>query len=120
MMASLIRLATIATFAFFLIYATASAGVPYSFSDHPSQDGRCVGDQGVGEIDRSEKACLAQVGDLAQRVGLGLQVKFRNGKTRIYLDEEAKCQSNDADGCIKYQLTGYFPEHELILIEVDY
>ena len=55
-----------------------------------------------------------------QRVGPGLQLKFRNGKTRIYLNEEAKCQSDDADGCIKYQLTGYFPEHDLILIEVSY
>src|SRR4051812_42831990 len=115
MMVSLTRLATTTAFASFLIYATAFAGVPYSFSDRPSQDGRCVGDHGVGEIDRSEKACLAQLGDLAQRVGHGLQLKFRNGKTRIYFDEEAKCQSNDADGCIKYQLTGYFPEHDLIL-----
>jgi hypothetical protein len=29
-------------------------------------------------------------------------------------------QSDDANGCIKYQLAGYFPEHDLILIEVDY
>lgn len=120
MKVSMTRLATIVAFALLQIYATVSAGAPYSFSDYPSQDGRCVGDQSVGEIDRSEKACLAQVGDLAQRVGHGLQLKFRNGKTRIYLDEEAKCQSNDADGCIEYQLTGYFPEHDLMLIEVDY
>lgn len=120
MTVSLRRLAFAAATAVLLIEADASAGVPYSFSDHPSQDGRCVGDQGVGETDRSENACLAQVGDLAQRVGHGLQLKFRNGKTRIYLNEEAKCQSNDADGCVKYQLTGYFAEHDLILIEVDY
>ncbi|SCB55856.1 hypothetical protein GA0061098_10579 [Bradyrhizobium shewense] len=117
---SLIGFAIFTAVASYLFDANASAGVPYSFSDHPSQDGCCVGDQGVGEIDRSEKACLAQVGELAQRVGPGLQLKFRNGKTRIYLNEEAKCQSDDADGCVKYQLTGYFPEHDLILIEVDY
>lgn len=116
----LTRLSTATTVAFLLFDATASAGVPYSFSDHPSQDGRCAGDKGVGEIDRSETACLAQVGDLARRIGHGLQLKFRNGKTRIYLNEEAKCQSDDADGCVKYQLTGYFPEHDLILMEVDY
>lgn len=116
----LIRLAIATAAASLLIDASVIAGTPYSFSDHPSQDGRCIGDQGVGEIDRSEKSCLSQVGELAQRVGPGLQLKLRNGKTRIYLNEEAKCQSEDADGCVKYQLTGYFPEHDLILIEVDY
>ena len=93
---------------------------PYSVSDHPSQDGRCIGDRGVGDVDRSEKACLEQVGELARRVGLGLQLNFRNGKTRIYLNEEAKCQSSEAEGCVKYQLTGYFPEHDLVLIEVGH
>lgn len=120
MKVSRIRLAIAAATASLLFDANAFAGTPYSFSDHPSQDGRCVGDHGVGDIDRSEKTCLEQVGELAQRVGPGLQLKFRNGKTRIYLNEEAKCQANDANGCVKYQLTGYFPDHDLILIEVDY
>jgi hypothetical protein len=101
--------------------ATASAdGAPYSFSDHPSRDGRCVGDNGVGEIDRSEQACLNQIGEMAERHGPGLQLKFRNGLTKVYLNEDAKCQSDTADGCVKYQLTGYFPKHDLVLIEVDY
>jgi hypothetical protein len=118
MKVSLIRLALAIAVASF--DANAFALTPYSFSDHPSQDGRCVGDHGVGEIDRSESACLKQVGELAKRVGPGLQLNFRNGTTRVYLNEDAKCQSIDADGCIKYQLTGYFPEHDLVLIEVDY
>ena len=63
---------------------------------------------------------MKQIADIAQRVGPGLQLKFRNGYTRIYLNEEAKCQSDDASGCVKYQLTGYYPEHDIILIEVDY
>jgi len=100
--------------------ANAFAFTPYSFSDHPSQDGRCVGDHGVGDLDRSEKACLEQVGELARRVGPGLQLNFRNGNTRVYLNEDAKCQSTDAEGCIKYQLTGYFSEHDLVLIQIDY
>ncbi|MCG2666144.1 hypothetical protein ACFPFP_04280 [Bradyrhizobium sp. GCM10023182] len=116
----LIRVAIATAAASLLFDAEAFAGAPYSVSDHPSQDGRCMGDHGVGDIDRSEKACLEQVGELARRGGPGLQLKFRNGKTRIYLNEEAKCQANDADGCIRYQLTGYFPEHDLVLIEVDY
>ena len=120
MKTSLIRLAIATTAALHLIDAGAFADTPYSFSDRPSQDGRCIGDHGVGDIDRSENACLEQIGDLAQRVGPGLQLKFRNGKTRIYLNEDAKCQASEADGCVKYQLTGYFPEHDLILIEVDY
>jgi hypothetical protein len=99
---------------------TAYAASPYSFSDHPSQDGRCIGDRGVGDLDRSEKACLEQIDKMAQRVGPGLQLKFRNGLTRVYVNEDAKCQSNEAKGCVKYQLTGYFPNHDLLLIEVDY
>ncbi|WP_249154408.1 hypothetical protein [Bradyrhizobium manausense] len=118
MKVSLIRLAMVIAAAWF--DANAFAVTPYSFSDHPSQDGRCIDDHGVGDIDRSERACLEQVGEFAKRVGPGLQLKFRNGKTRIYLNEEAKCRSGDADGCLKYQLTGYFPEHDLVLIEVDY
>jgi len=117
---SLLRLAIVTMAASCLFDVGALAAVPYSFSDHPSQDGRCVGDHGVGDLDRSEKACLEQVGELARRVGPGLQLNFRNGKTRIYLNEDAKCQSTDAVGCVKYQLTGYFPEHDLILIQVGY
>ncbi|TWB98189.1 hypothetical protein FBZ93_106148 [Bradyrhizobium macuxiense] len=116
----LVQLVIAAAAACLLIDGAAFAGVPYSFSDHPSQDGRCIGDHGIGDLDRSEKACLEQVAELAQRIGPGLQLKFRNGKTRVYLNEEAKCQSTDADGCVKYQLIGYFPEHDLILIEIDY
>jgi hypothetical protein len=103
-----------------VVSATSVASTPYSFSDHPSQDGRCIGDGGVGDIDRSENACLAQIAGIAQRIGPGLQVKFGTGYTRIYLNEDAKCQSNPADGCVRYQLTGYFPEHNIMLIEVDY
>jgi hypothetical protein len=117
MKGSLIRFAIAAAAASFAV--NAFAAMPYSLSDHPSQDGRCVGDHGAGDLDRSETACLEQVGELARRVGPGLQLNFRNGTTRIYLNEEAKCQSSEADGCVKYQLTGYFPEHDLILIEVD-
>lgn len=115
-----IRLAIAAAASCLLFGSNAVAFTPYSFSDHPSQDGRCVGDAGVGDIDRSEQACLEQVSELAKRVGPGLQLKFRNGATRSYLNEDAKCRSNDAEGCVKYQLTGYFPEHDLVLIEVDY
>jgi hypothetical protein len=57
---------------------------------------------------------------MAERHGGGLQLKFRNGKTRVYLNEDVKCQSDEAEGCIKYRLTGYFPKHDLILIEVGY
>jgi hypothetical protein len=99
---------------------TLADGAPYSFSDHPSQDGRCIGDNGVGEVDRSEDTCLKQIGELAQRHGPALQLKFRNGLTRVYVNEDAKCRSETADGCVKYQLTGYFPLHDLVLIEVDY
>jgi hypothetical protein len=101
--------------------ATASADpAKYSLSSHPSQDGRCIDDNGVGDLDRSERACLAQIGEFAQRVGPGLQLKFRNGLTRLYVNEDTGCQSDEAKHCVKYQLIGYFPKHDLLLIEVDY
>jgi hypothetical protein len=107
----------ILTAAAVVVGTTCAIATPYSFSDHPSQDGRCIGDKGVGEIDRSENSCLAQIGELARPT---LQLNLKNGKTKIYLNEAAKCQSDTADGCVKYQLTGYFPEHNIILVEVDY
>lgn len=82
----------IVTAAALVVGTTSAAATPYSFSDHPSQDGRCIGDNGVGDIDRSESACLAQIGGTAQRIGPGLQLKFGNGYTKIYLNEDAKCQ----------------------------
>ncbi|WP_300182936.1 hypothetical protein [Bradyrhizobium sp.] len=57
---------------------------------------------------------------MAQRIGSALQLKFRNGLMRIYSNEDTKCHSGEAEGCVKYQLTGYFPKHDLLLIEVDY
>jgi hypothetical protein len=120
MKAFLRRLATTTIIALLAMDARSLADVPYSFSDRPSQDGRCIGDHGVGEVDRSEEACLAQIGETAQRIGSGLQLKFKNGNTRVYLNEETKCQASEAEGCVKYKLTGYFPEHDLMLIEVGY
>lgn len=115
------RVTIAATTAVLFSCAAALADPPKdSLSDHPSQDGRCIGDDGVGDLDRSERACLEQIGELAQRVGPGLQLKFRNELTRVYFNEDAKCQSDEAKGCVKYQLTGYFPKHDLLLIEVDY
>jgi hypothetical protein len=104
-----------------LVSCAAAAADPsaHSLSDHPSRDGRCTGDNGVGDLDRSERSCLRQVGELAQRRGYELQLKFRNGATRVYIDEDAKCHSDGAAGCVRYRLTGYFPEHDLLLIEVD-
>ncbi|WP_035640209.1 hypothetical protein [Bradyrhizobium sp. ORS 375] len=89
----------------------------FSVVDRPSQDGRCVDDTGRGDLDRSEAACLAQIPELAQRSGASLKLTFRNGRTRIYRNQDAKCTDSNDQGCVKYQLTGYFPDHGLLLIE---
>ena len=116
----MIRAAIVAATAALLSCTTALADpLTSSLSDHPSRDGRCIGDKGIGDVDRSEQACLDQVSELARRAGSGLQLKFRNGMTRVYINEDAKCRGG-TDGCVKYQLTGYFPEHDLLLIEVDH
>ena len=49
--------------------AAAQENPPYSFTAHPSQDGRCQGDTGIGDLDRSEKACLEQLTGIAAREG---------------------------------------------------
>ena len=93
---------------------------PYSLSGHPSQDGRCEGDAGNGDLDRSEAACLAQASRFAQRIRRALLLKFTRGGAKVYLNDDAACERADAERCIKYQLTGFFPRHELLLIELDY
>ncbi|HEY2526410.1 MAG TPA: hypothetical protein VGJ20_00455, partial [Xanthobacteraceae bacterium] len=77
---SMERVPPIAATALLFSCVTALAAPPsYSLSDHPSQDGRCIGDNGAGDLDRSEQICLKQVGKLARRTGPELQLKFRNG-----------------------------------------
>jgi hypothetical protein len=89
----------------------------FAVVDQPSQDGRCIDDTGRGDLDRSEPACLAQIPDIAQRSDSALKLTFRNKRTRVYRNQDAKCTGEAVDGCVKYQLTGYFPAHDLLLIE---
>jgi hypothetical protein len=93
--------------------------VPYALTDHPSQDGRCAGDAGVGDMDRSEQACLLQLSGTVVRRGPELQIKFRNFRTTVFRDKSRACQKG-SDDCEKYKLTGYFPRHSFLLIEIDY
>ncbi|MGC2775817.1 MAG: hypothetical protein WA418_09300 [Bradyrhizobium sp.] len=112
------RAAALASFVCLVSSPVASADrPPFSVVDQPSQDGRCIDDTGAGDLDRSETACLAQIRDVAQRNGSGLKLAFRNGRTRIYRNQDAKCADGDAKGCVKFQLTGYFTDHDLILLE---
>jgi hypothetical protein len=100
--------------------ARAQQEIPrYSFSAHPSQDGRCRGDNGHGDVDRSEKACLAELTGIAMREEDALRLSFRNGSSKTYVNRPKECE-HGAEGCIEYKLVGYFPKHELVLIEVGY
>lgn len=90
-----------------------------SFSAHPSQDGRCQGDAGHGDLDRSEKACLAELTGIVIREEDTLRLTLRNGGSKAYVSRHKECEHGE-EGCIEYKLTGYFPKHELILIEIDY
>jgi hypothetical protein len=95
----MIRVAAFATAVVLVSCVAALTNPPeYSVSNYPSQDSRCVGDKGAGDLDRSEQACLGQIGELAQRTGPALQLKFRNGLTRVYVNEDAKCRSGEAKG----------------------
>jgi hypothetical protein len=93
---------------------------PHSFSAHPSQDGRCRGDTGQGDTDRSEKACLEQLIGIAARVGESLRLTFQNGNGRVYASRSAGCDQGNIDDCVSYKLSGYFPKHGLLLIMIGY
>jgi hypothetical protein len=99
--------------------AVARESPGYSLTDHPSQDGRCRGDGGSGELDRSEKACLEQLSGIAMRQGATLHLTFQDGSSKVYANEREGCESTSGD-CIEYKLTGYFPKHGLILIQIGY
>lgn len=92
----------------------------YSFSAHPSQDGRCQGDTGHGDTDRSEAACLVELPAIASRQGDALRITLQNGGNKIYANRRTGCQGGDFEDCVEYKLTGYFPKHALALIEVSY
>jgi hypothetical protein len=92
----------------------------YSLSNHPSQDGRCKGDMGIGDLDRMEKVCLDQLPDVMKRHGDALHLRFRNGSTRIYNNKSTGCDTGNDSDCIKYQVVGYFPRHSLLLLEMGY
>lgn len=100
--------------------ASAQQEIPrYAFSAHPSQNGRCRGDTGHGDKDRSESACLVELAGVATRQGDTLQIKLKNGSDKVYANRLAECTRGD-DGCIEYKLTGYFPKHGLVLIQIGY
>jgi len=93
---------------------------PYAMSKHPSQDGRCRSDTGAADLDRSEKACLAQLTGIATRQGNALRLKLQNGKSRIYRNRTKGCEQGTSADCISYELTGYFAKHGLLLIQIGY
>ena len=91
----------------------------YSVSNHPSQDGRCRGDSGSGDLDRSEKACLEQLTGVAIRQGETLHLTLQDGNSKAYVNQTEGCESASGD-CIDYKLSGYFPRHGLILVQLGY
>jgi hypothetical protein len=100
--------------------AAAQDAPAYAMSKHPSQDGRCRGDTGAADLDRSEKACLAQLTGIATRQGNALRVKLQNGKSRVYQNRTEGCEQGTSADCIDYELTGYFAKHSLLLIQIGY
>jgi hypothetical protein len=87
---------------------------------HPSQDGRCRGDTGSGDTDRSEKACLAQLAGIVTRQGDTLRLTLKNGSSKVYTNRSASACEQEEFGDCAYKLTGYFPRHGLILIQVGF
>jgi hypothetical protein len=91
-----------------------------SFTALPSQDGRCRGDTGRGDKDRSEEACLQQLTGVVTRQGDSLRVTFQDGSSRVYADRSAGCDQGESDDCVDYKISGYFPKHGLLLLMIGY
>ncbi|MGY3451572.1 hypothetical protein [Bradyrhizobium sp. USDA 4353] len=100
--------------------AAAWAEIPYAMSEHPSQDGRCEGDTGKADLDRDEQACLDQLKGVVRRNGKALEITFKDGFTRSYVTRLPDDLPGHEDDSVEYKLVGYFPEHELLLIEIGY
>jgi len=66
---------------------------------------------------KSEAACLKRLIDIVSRKGDLLRVKLQNGKTKIYKSESQACRDNVVEKCVSYRLKGFFPTHQLILIQ---
>lgn len=69
-----------------------------------------------------EKACIAKTGSSAVRRAGELRLRFNNGSSRIYKDNQSKaaCDNGPYQNCKKYILYDYFPEHRLFLVNVGY
>lgn len=100
--------------------AVTAKQIPYAMSEHPSQDGRCEGDTGKADLDRDEQACLDQLADVVSRNGKSLAITFKDGFTRSYVTRLPDDLPGKEDASVEYKLTGYFPEHGLLLIEIGY
>ena len=50
-----------------------------------------------------------------------LRLKFNNGSTRVYENHSKGCdRGNNEYECVAYELTGYFPNSGLLLVEISY
>lgn len=77
------------------------------------------GRTGVGDLDRSEKACLEQLAGIAAREGRTLRLTLGDGSGKVYADRREGCESGRGD-CVNYELTGYFPKHRMALVQIGY
>ena len=49
-----------------------------------------------------------------------MRLTFQNGSGRVYASRSAGCDQGNSDDCISYELSGYFPKHGLLLIQIGY
>jgi hypothetical protein len=66
-----------------------------------------------------ETACLKRLGDVASRQGDQLRLKLRNGKGRTLASPQGCAGSNVEVKCKLYQLAGFFPTYQMILVHVQ-
>jgi hypothetical protein len=66
-----------------------------------------------------EKRCILRTKSLALRRGGELRLTFRNGLIRGYKDNAKACDQG-LESCKRYILYDFFPEHELLLINIGY
>jgi hypothetical protein len=67
-----------------------------------------------------EKDCIAKANSSVVRQGGELRLKFNNGASKVYKDNQSKaaCDKGPYESCRRYIFYDYFPEHGLFLVNV--
>jgi hypothetical protein len=65
---------------------------------------------------KAEDECLRALGNLAERRGEILTLRFRNGTNKSYTSVTKACDEHDAEKCLIFYVVGYRPAEQLVVV----